>query len=345
MSSARSWSPATTPAPRRGCWPRKGGWPLLAEPTSGAAHRHPRHRGPTGCCSPTPSWPTGSSGSSSVVTRRLSRPVTQAAVAPRHRGDRRGPARCAARLDRSRSHGQQGRPAAAAVRHARPSGCRQGGPRARAPQPVEVAAGVARARRGPGRAARRPARRPGGAHPAPRRPRPSPGHCRPPGSSSWAPPTRSATSTSPFRATGSETDGWCSPTVVSPGSTAPSPPRSGPRSAGRTPAVRFALVGDVTFLHDSNALVIGPDEPRPDLTVVVVNDDGGSIFALLEQGAEAHARVVRADLRHAARGRPRGSSARPPRPRTRGSATWPALEAALDDDTPGHPGRGGRRTP
>ncbi len=50
----------------------------------------------------------------------------------------------------------------------------------------------------------------------------------------------------------------------------------------------FALLGDVTFLHDSNGLVIGPDEPRPDLTVVVVNDDGGSIFASLEQGGPSY---------------------------------------------------------
>lgn len=50
-----------------------------------------------------------------------------------------------------------------------------------------------------------------------------------------------------------------------------------------------ALMGDVTFLHDSNGLVLGPEEPRPDLTIVVVNDDGGSIFAVLEQGAERHA--------------------------------------------------------
>jgi 2-succinyl-5-enolpyruvyl-6-hydroxy-3-cyclohexene-1-carboxylate synthase len=51
----------------------------------------------------------------------------------------------------------------------------------------------------------------------------------------------------------------------------------------------FALMGDLTFLHDQNGLVIGADEPRPDLTVVVVNDDGGSIFLLLEQGADEHA--------------------------------------------------------
>ncbi len=50
-----------------------------------------------------------------------------------------------------------------------------------------------------------------------------------------------------------------------------------------------AYVGDVTFLHDLTALVIGPQEARPDLTVVVANDDGGSIFATLEQGAPAHA--------------------------------------------------------
>ncbi len=54
---------------------------------------------------------------------------------------------------------------------------------------------------------------------------------------------------------------------------------------GRT----LALLGDLTFLHDANGLVIGPDEPRPDLTVVVVNNDGGAIFGLLEQGAPEHA--------------------------------------------------------
>jgi 2-succinyl-5-enolpyruvyl-6-hydroxy-3-cyclohexene-1-carboxylate synthase len=51
----------------------------------------------------------------------------------------------------------------------------------------------------------------------------------------------------------------------------------------------FALMGDVTFLHDATALMAGPREARPDLTIVVVNDDGGSIFAMLEQGAPVYA--------------------------------------------------------
>jgi 2-succinyl-5-enolpyruvyl-6-hydroxy-3-cyclohexene-1-carboxylate synthase len=51
----------------------------------------------------------------------------------------------------------------------------------------------------------------------------------------------------------------------------------------------LALMGDVTFLHDANGLVLGPDEPRPDLTIVVTNDDGGSIFSMLEQGDATYA--------------------------------------------------------
>jgi 2-succinyl-5-enolpyruvyl-6-hydroxy-3-cyclohexene-1-carboxylate synthase len=61
-------------------------------------------------------------------------------------------------------------------------------------------------------------------------------------------------------------------------------------SLARRPGNRnLALMGDVTFLHDATGLVIGPAEPRPDLTIVVANDDGGSIFATLEQGAEEYA--------------------------------------------------------
>jgi 2-succinyl-5-enolpyruvyl-6-hydroxy-3-cyclohexene-1-carboxylate synthase len=51
----------------------------------------------------------------------------------------------------------------------------------------------------------------------------------------------------------------------------------------------YALMGDLTFLHDSNGLLIGPLEPRPDLTIVVTNDDGGGIFALLEPGEPSRA--------------------------------------------------------
>ncbi len=51
----------------------------------------------------------------------------------------------------------------------------------------------------------------------------------------------------------------------------------------------FALLGDLTLLHDTTGFVIGPDEPRPDLTIVVLNDGGGGIFGLLEQGAPEHA--------------------------------------------------------
>ena len=48
-----------------------------------------------------------------------------------------------------------------------------------------------------------------------------------------------------------------------------------------------ALLGDLTFLHDINGLLIGSDEPRPgNLTIVVANDDGGGIFETLEPAAE-----------------------------------------------------------
>jgi 2-succinyl-5-enolpyruvyl-6-hydroxy-3-cyclohexene-1-carboxylate synthase len=61
---------------------------------------------------------------------------------------------------------------------------------------------------------------------------------------------------------------------------------------GRPHASRtIAYLGDLTLLHDANGLLIGPDEPRPDLTFVVLNDDGGAIFAGLEQGAPGYAQA------------------------------------------------------
>lgn len=47
----------------------------------------------------------------------------------------------------------------------------------------------------------------------------------------------------------------------------------------------FALLGDLSFLHDVNGLHFGPDEPGPEnLVIVVANDDGGAIFETLEPG-------------------------------------------------------------
>jgi len=44
------------------------------------------------------------------------------------------------------------------------------------------------------------------------------------------------------------------------------------------------LVGDLAFLHDLNGLLAGPHDARPDVQVVVLDDDGGGIFSLLEHG-------------------------------------------------------------
>jgi 2-succinyl-5-enolpyruvyl-6-hydroxy-3-cyclohexene-1-carboxylate synthase len=52
-----------------------------------------------------------------------------------------------------------------------------------------------------------------------------------------------------------------------------------------------ALGGDLSLLHDVNGLLPGPDA-RPDVTYVVINNDGGGIFSLLPQ----HSGVAPADF-------------------------------------------------
>ncbi len=52
-----------------------------------------------------------------------------------------------------------------------------------------------------------------------------------------------------------------------------------------------SLIGDLTALHDITGLFIGPHEPRPELVIVVSNNDGGAIFSTLEPGESRHARA------------------------------------------------------
>jgi 2-succinyl-5-enolpyruvyl-6-hydroxy-3-cyclohexene-1-carboxylate synthase len=50
----------------------------------------------------------------------------------------------------------------------------------------------------------------------------------------------------------------------------------------------YALMGDLTFLHEIGGLWVGTLEQAPNLTIIVYNDQGGGIFSLLEQGKEEY---------------------------------------------------------
>ena len=45
----------------------------------------------------------------------------------------------------------------------------------------------------------------------------------------------------------------------------------------------YAILGDLAFLHDVNGLLVNADEIHPNLTIVVVANDGGGIFSTLPQ--------------------------------------------------------------
>ena len=53
------------------------------------------------------------------------------------------------------------------------------------------------------------------------------------------------------------------------------------KTSGRT----FLVLGDIAFVHDLNSLILPATESWPNLTIVVLDNNGGQIFKTLEQGA------------------------------------------------------------
>ncbi|RBY75042.1 2-succinyl-5-enolpyruvyl-6-hydroxy-3-cyclohexene-1-carboxylic-acid synthase [Geodermatophilus sp. TF02-6] len=98
------------------------------------------------------------------------------------------------------------------------------------------------------------------------------------------------------------------------------------------PAV--ALLGDLTFLHDLQGLLVGEGEPRPDLTLVVPDNGGGGIFAQLEPGQPRY----EADYRRVF-GTPHGRDL----VAVAESLGWPAVRVADPAGLAGEVGRGGPR--
>jgi 2-succinyl-5-enolpyruvyl-6-hydroxy-3-cyclohexene-1-carboxylate synthase len=102
--------------------------------------------------------------------------------------------------------------------------------------------------------------------------------------------------------------------------------------AGGGPA--FALLGDLTFLHDLTGLLVGEGEPPPDLTLVVPDNGGGGIFAQLEPGEDRHARDYRRVF-----GTPHGRDL----VEVAVGLGWAAEEVGKPGDLPAALGRGGPR--
>jgi 2-succinyl-5-enolpyruvyl-6-hydroxy-3-cyclohexene-1-carboxylate synthase len=96
----------------------------------------------------------------------------------------------------------------------------------------------------------------------------------------------------------------------------------------------FALLGDLTFLHDLTGLLIGEGERRPDLTLVVPDNDGGGIFAQLEPGQERYD----ADYRRVF-GTPHGRELTA----VATALGWPAVEVRTPEELAGALRRGGPR--
>nr|WP_284289608.1 hypothetical protein [Angustibacter aerolatus] len=242
------------------------GWPLLAEPSSGAARSRALPHGPLllGAAG----WLTAHRPDRVLVVGRptLSRPVAQAAARPRGRrrawwpGPGRGPTRAAAPVPCTRS------------RCCQPTVRRRSTTRGRLPGATRrtswrPSCGGRSRRRGP---------------PARRSRRTSSTRCRPgrrllAGSSNAVRELDVAAGSAPVEVVANRGLAGIDGNV----STA-----AGLALASSRPT--YALVGDLTLVHDLAGLVSGPLERRPDLTVVLVDDDGGGIFGLLEPGAPQH---------------------------------------------------------
>jgi 2-succinyl-5-enolpyruvyl-6-hydroxy-3-cyclohexene-1-carboxylate synthase len=59
------------------------------------------------------------------------------------------------------------------------------------------------------------------------------------------------------------------------------------------PGPVWLLTGDLALAHDLNGLLAGPEQERPDLRIVVLNDQGGAIFGQLEPAQYAAGSAAR----------------------------------------------------